>query len=275
MIVVALFTIGGLKSVTKPVFERKTIMTTELTPEERTAARAQEHGKKVIRTLLLVALAFLIAAIALPSFWYETWTGSPDIWTGVLKTVELALIVAFVGCLIGIGGVKITSSEAGHMEWLGTALVAVFAAIGGVALFLKATTTDEFADYHNLVAQRSARALAAKPEVEYDFEKGILNYKIEEHFLWIVVNVDYVEGHPLPRESHLFYTFKPAETGFAKFEVREDDRPHVRRVAVFYGTGNGPSSEGWVLKKEPPVIPTITLPASPASPATPTTFTAL
>ena len=204
----------------------------------------QEVAKNIKCILISVAIALLIAAIVLPMKVGDAWLTDNGSMMALLKFVELLLILGTFGCLVGLGGVKITASDEATMEWFGTILVMVGALFIGAFTMFKLVNVDEFASYRHLVAQRGARAVVEEPTATVDWETGEVTFKVDEAFQWVCVNVDYFDNDPLERKSKVFYHVP--ESGSWTFPSHEK----AKRIGVFYGTGNGPSGENVVWNNE-------------------------
>ena len=217
---------------------------TPLTAEEIAEAAATKKARKVQWCLTGIAVALFVLAILFPYWNRATWqTGSGTV-LGLLKSLELFLIIGIFGCIAGIGGIKITSSDKAHMEWYGSVLLGFGALMIGAFAMFRLVGIDEFASYRHLVTPRGARAVVEEPELtDMDWDTGIITFKVDETFQWVTVNVDYFDNDPMARKSKVFYHV-PTD---GKWNVPDFER--ASRVGVFYGTGNGPSGEVFDLNK--------------------------
>jgi hypothetical protein len=197
---------------------------------------------KTEKSLCCVAVGLLAAAIALPCWIF------PDLWftsnapgTGLLKTVELLILIGFFGVIAAIGGVKITSSDAASMEWLGTVLVLFGGIALGMLFLMSKADIDEYASYRYLVSQRGNPSVPMEADMEMDWDTGKLKYKVDYAHLWIAINVDYYDNDPLPRKSFVLFTYEADSEGYGEIQIPTHE--NVKRVGVFFGTGNGPSGD--------------------------------
>ena len=217
-----------------------------MTDQNDDHAEAEDRSSgKMTWSLLGIAVVLLIAAITLPKYiGIEKWVTDNGAMMGLLKGIELLLLVASFGCVAAAGGIKITSSEKSHMEWIGSVLVFVSALLIGIFMSFKLVTIDEFASYRHLVAQRGARAVVEEPTNVVDWDAGTVTFEVDEAYQWICVNVDYFDNDPQERKSKVFYHVP--ESGSWTFPSHEN----AKRIGVFYGTGNGPSGENVVWNND-------------------------
>lgn len=204
------------------------------------------------KTQIGLLVGLLVAAIALPSIVMmngTSWVSSHSPWIQFAKFIELGLI-AGLGVMMVVNGVGlIKASAAAHIESLGCNLLGGGALILGSLFVFVALNTNTYSSVRGLVVHSEAPDIKVNPKMTYVEADGTIFYKIPGTFQSVVINLDFIDDDPKPRESDVVINPEMADStdtgreGWYKYTVDEDLRERVERVGVFYVADGVPSGE--------------------------------